>query len=173
MADDTPPPSEDAPTSSPPPSRAEIQRTEPTPRPDDDSASDDEDLTEGSELEEGEEVEEPIVNIPLAMSFLLGGFGFLLVFGINALGGMYVLPALGWASAAFVAVTIAGFIIDVLLTRYRTVIIQPIEIIEEPDESDTAGSEDEPDEDSSPSTPPPATAPAAEPDATPPQTGPA
>ncbi len=168
MADDTPSPSEDAPVSPPPPSRAETQPTEPTPPPAVENGPDEEDLAAGSELlEEEEPPEEPVVNIPLAMAFLLGGVGFLMVFGLNASRGMSVLLALGWASAFFVAVTIAGFLIDVLLTRYRTVIIQPVEIIEEPEDPDAEETDDQPGDPT-----PPATTPTPESDATPPQPGP-
>ena len=169
MADDTPTPPEDAPPSPPPPSRTEIRSVDSTPSDAGDDSLDDDELAEGSELvEEDEEPEEPIVNIPLAMAFVLGGVGFLLVFLLNLSRGMHILPAVGWACAAFVAVTIVGFIIDVLLTRYRTVIIQPVETIEEPEDAD--GDEDK--DESAESTPTAANR-ATESDAVPPQPGPA
>ena len=104
----------------------------------------DEEAPETELTEEDGIPEEPVVNIPLAMSFLLGGGGLVLVVVLKISRGMPILSALAWASSAFVAVTIVGFILDVLLPHYRTVIIQPIETIEEPEQPDAPeGAEDE------------------------------
>ena len=84
---------------------------------DDDVREDDEgaDIEVLEEDQNGEEEEAAVINIPLAISFFVGGVGFLLVFLVGLLSGTHVLMALLWSSAAFIGLSLIGYITDAIM----------------------------------------------------------
>ena len=68
---------------------------------------------------EEEPVEEPeeelVINFPLAMSFLLGGAAFLVVFLASYMSGNHVLLAMLWGVVGFVGIASLGYFIEFLL----------------------------------------------------------
>ena len=75
-----------------------------------------EDLASDIEVvEEVQKEDEAVINVPLAISFFLGGLGFLLVFVISSASGTHVIIALLWSSATFVSLSVVGYLTDALM----------------------------------------------------------
>lgn len=68
-----------------------------------------------AEEDKEEEEEEPVINLPLAVAFFVGGLGFLLIFLVSLLSGSHVLMALFWGAAGFFGLAMLGYVMDMLL----------------------------------------------------------
>ena len=67
------------------------------------------------EESQDEEEADAVINIPLAISFFLGGVGFLVVFAVSTISGTHVIIGLLWSSLTFVSLSIIGYLTDALI----------------------------------------------------------
>jgi hypothetical protein len=89
-------------------------------------------VVEEGPVEEEEGEDDAVINIPLSISFFLGGLGFLLVFVVSTISGTHVIIGLLWSSLTFVSLSIVGYLTDALIEFPG---IAPMEIVSEEDDA--------------------------------------
>lgn len=93
-------------------------------------------------VEEEEKEEEPVINLPLALAFMTGAIGFLVIFFASFLSGTHVLVALFWGAVGFFSLAVLGFLLDSVLNMLQTASV-PVEVTTEPETVEGDGSGDD------------------------------